>query len=63
MKIDPEPLFARVVVHSTSDITKILGDNDLVKFSINGKDVWVRRFVIKCKDRPSTAKQHRQQRC
>ncbi|GLT81865.1 hypothetical protein SLE2022_002950 [Rubroshorea leprosula] len=63
MKIDPEPLFARVVVHSTSDITKILGDNDLVKFSINGKDVWVRRFVIKCKDQPPTAKQCRQQRC
>ncbi|XP_021809191.1 uncharacterized protein LOC110752774 [Prunus avium] len=42
-----QPLFARVVVKSSSDITKILvgvDDSGKVKFSIHGKDVIVRRF-------------------
>ncbi|XP_020415565.1 uncharacterized protein LOC18766028 [Prunus persica] len=42
-----QPLFARGVVKSSSDITKILvgvDDSGKVKFSIHGKDVIVRRF-------------------
>ncbi|KAH0997205.1 hypothetical protein GBA52_021069 [Prunus armeniaca] len=42
-----QPLFARVVVKSSSDITKILvgvDDSGKVKFSIHGKDVIARRF-------------------
>eukprot|EP00257_Ricinus_communis_P011310 XP_002532259.2 uncharacterized protein LOC8289751 [Ricinus communis] len=45
MRVDPEPLFARVVVNSVSVMAEILGDKDIVKLSTNGKDVRVRRFI------------------
>ncbi|KAL5581170.1 hypothetical protein UlMin_013612 [Ulmus minor] len=49
MKIEPQkqPLFARVVVKSSEEIAKVLGGLEVAKFSFNGKDVWIRRFVSK----------------
>ncbi|KAJ9188911.1 hypothetical protein P3X46_000263 [Hevea brasiliensis] len=47
MRIQPQPLFARVVLKSVSAMEKILGGKDILKFRVNGKDVWARRFVPK----------------
>jgi hypothetical protein len=49
MKAHPQfpPLFARMVVHSHSDIERILGGNETVGFLVNGKQVRARRFVLK----------------
>ncbi|KAK0605604.1 hypothetical protein LWI29_028634 [Acer saccharum] len=40
-------LYARVVVQSTSYVTLILGKKELAQFSVDGKDIRVRRFVLK----------------
>ncbi|XP_034225695.1 uncharacterized protein LOC117635495 [Prunus dulcis] len=42
-----QSLFARVVFHSASTIEAILSGVSKAKFTINGKHVWVRRFVPK----------------
>ncbi|RHN64566.1 hypothetical protein MtrunA17_Chr4g0070461 [Medicago truncatula] len=42
-----QPLFARIVFHKVSTIDMILRGASKVKFSINGKHVWVRKFVPK----------------
>ncbi|GMY19034.1 hypothetical protein FCV25MIE_14273 [Fagus crenata] len=49
MKAHPQfpPLFARMVVHSHSDIERILGGNETVGFLVNGKQVRARRLVLK----------------
>ncbi|PON62357.1 hypothetical protein PanWU01x14_138820 [Parasponia andersonii] len=49
MKVEEkkQALFARVVVKSLEVITRILRSQRLAKFSVNGKDVWVRRYVSK----------------
>ncbi|KAK3206105.1 hypothetical protein Dsin_020151 [Dipteronia sinensis] len=40
-------LYARVVVQSISYVTLILGEKELAQFSVDGKDIRVRRFVLK----------------
>ncbi|POO01554.1 Rho guanine nucleotide exchange factor [Trema orientale] len=49
MKVEEkkQALFARVVVKSLEVITRILRSQRIAKFSVNGKDVWVRRYVSK----------------
>ncbi|WCJ42799.1 hypothetical protein M5689_023585 [Euphorbia peplus] len=42
-----QALFARIVFKSIVDIQKILNGRDKVKFNINGKHVWARKFVPK----------------
>ncbi|CAJ2649960.1 hypothetical protein L195_g041873 [Trifolium pratense] len=42
-----QPLFARIVFHNVSTIQMILGGASKVKFTINGKHVWARKFVPK----------------
>jgi hypothetical protein len=42
-----QPLFARIVFHKVSTIDMILRGASKVKFSINRKHVWVRKFVPK----------------
>jgi len=42
-----QPLFARIVFHKMSTIDMILRGASKVKFSINRKHVWVRKFVPK----------------
>ncbi|AET02666.2 hypothetical protein MtrunA17_Chr8g0355651 [Medicago truncatula] len=42
-----QPLFARIVFHMVSTIDMILRGASKVKFSINRKHVWVRKFVPK----------------
>nr|XP_023897470.1 uncharacterized protein LOC112009367 [Quercus suber] len=38
------PLYANVVVRSSSDIQRILGGKETAIFSVNGKQVWARRL-------------------
>ncbi|GAU33191.1 hypothetical protein TSUD_206500 [Trifolium subterraneum] len=45
--INDQPLFARIVFHDVSTIEMILGGASKVKFTINGKHVWARKFVPK----------------
>ncbi|XP_015889009.3 uncharacterized protein LOC107423877 [Ziziphus jujuba] len=47
-----QSLFARIVFHSASTIEMVLDGLSKAKFTINGKHVWVRKFVPK---RPKTA--------
>ncbi|KAI4335211.1 hypothetical protein L6164_013880 [Bauhinia variegata] len=47
-----QSLFARVIFHQASMIDKILRGERKVKFSINGKHVWARKFVPKRRDLP-----------
>ena len=42
-----QSLFARIVCHSASAIEVILNGMNKAKFTINGKHVWVRKFVPK----------------
>ncbi|XP_057763549.1 uncharacterized protein LOC130984001 [Arachis stenosperma] len=42
-----QPLFARIVFRKPSTIDVVLRGATKVKFSINGKDVWARKFVPK----------------
>lgn len=42
-----QPLFPRVLVKSVADIREILASQKIAKFSVNEKDVRVRRFVPK----------------
>lgn len=42
-----QSLFARIVFHSASTIEVILDGMSKAKFTINGKHVWVRKFVPK----------------
>ncbi|QHO50130.1 uncharacterized protein DS421_1g19980 [Arachis hypogaea] len=42
-----QPLFARIVFRKASTIDVVLRGATKVKFSINGKDVWARKFVPK----------------
>ncbi|KAI4344604.1 hypothetical protein L6164_011811 [Bauhinia variegata] len=44
-----QSLFARVVFHEAPTIDLILRGEDKIKFSINGKHVWARKFVSKRK--------------
>ncbi|PON64324.1 hypothetical protein TorRG33x02_273460 [Trema orientale] len=44
---DKQCLFARLVVRSESDIDAVLGRSSKVKFSVNGKHVWARKYVQK----------------
>ncbi|KAH7537352.1 hypothetical protein FEM48_Zijuj03G0083400 [Ziziphus jujuba var. spinosa] len=48
-EVSPEdqPLYARLVVRSVSDIGIVLSGKSKAKFSINGKHVWARKFVRK----------------
>ncbi|KAK8520381.1 hypothetical protein V6N13_031169 [Hibiscus sabdariffa] len=50
-----QPLFARIVCYSTAYIETILDGNVKVKFNINGKHVWVRRFVSKYRRQPANS--------
>ena len=38
------PLYANVVVRSSSDIQRILGGKETAIFRVNGKQVWARRL-------------------
>ncbi|KAJ7947758.1 Rho guanine nucleotide exchange factor [Quillaja saponaria] len=38
-------LFATVVLNSPSDVAEILGGKRIAKYSINGKDVWAKRYI------------------
>ncbi|WCJ42798.1 hypothetical protein M5689_023584 [Euphorbia peplus] len=42
-----QALFAKIVFKSVTNIHKILNGRDKVKFNINGKHVWARKFVPK----------------
>ncbi|KAL4341269.1 hypothetical protein GQ457_08G003310 [Hibiscus cannabinus] len=48
-----QPLFARIVCYSTATIEMILQGSAKVKFNINGKHVWARKFVPKHRHQPS----------
>ncbi|OMO91801.1 hypothetical protein COLO4_18099 [Corchorus olitorius] len=48
-----QSLFARIVFHSVSSIEMILNGMSKVKFTINGKHVWARKFVPKRLKPPS----------
>lgn len=47
MPPNEQALFARIVFHSASTIEVILDGMSKAKFTINGKHVWVRKFVPK----------------
>ncbi|KAI3807169.1 hypothetical protein L1987_23093 [Smallanthus sonchifolius] len=42
-----QPLFAKIVLYDTSYIHVILNGGTKAKFTINGKQVWVRKFIPK----------------
>lgn len=44
---EDQPLYARLVVRSVSDIGIVLSGKSKAKFSINGKHVWARKYVRK----------------
>ncbi|KAF3433842.1 hypothetical protein FNV43_RR24945 [Rhamnella rubrinervis] len=48
-EVSPEdqPLYARLVLRSVTDIVVVLSGKTKAKFSINGKHVWARKFVSK----------------
>ncbi|KAK8515458.1 hypothetical protein V6N13_139563 [Hibiscus sabdariffa] len=48
-----QSLFARIVCYSTATIEMILQGSAKVKFNINGKHVWARKFVPKHRHQPS----------
>ncbi|KAK8545256.1 hypothetical protein V6N13_066542 [Hibiscus sabdariffa] len=48
-----QPLFARIVCYSTATIEMILQGSAKVKFNINEKHVWARKFVPKHRHQPS----------
>ncbi|GMH23311.1 hypothetical protein Nepgr_025154 [Nepenthes gracilis] len=47
VQANEQPLFARIVVNSASKVKLILQGAEKMKFTINGKHVWVRKFVPK----------------
>ncbi|GMJ15725.1 hypothetical protein like AT1G49290 [Hibiscus trionum] len=48
-----QSLFALIVCYSTSTVEMILNGSGKVKFNINGKHVWARKFVPKNRHQPS----------
>lgn len=52
-----QPLYARLVIRSeaTHLIDHFLENNGKVKFSINGKHVWARKYVRKSQFEPGTS--------
>ncbi|KAJ1382205.1 hypothetical protein SESBI_44454 [Sesbania bispinosa] len=47
MQPNEQPLFARIVFHKTCNTDMILKGATKIKFTINGKHVWARKFVVK----------------
>ncbi|GMH23306.1 hypothetical protein Nepgr_025149 [Nepenthes gracilis] len=47
VQANEQPLFARIVVNSASKVELILQGAEKMKFTINGKHVWARKFVPK----------------
>ncbi|KAL5711299.1 hypothetical protein ACHQM5_021772 [Ranunculus cassubicifolius] len=46
-----EPLYARAVFHSPDNIATIMEGQERIRFFVNGKHVWCRRFVSRSKNR------------
>ncbi|XP_047312912.1 uncharacterized protein LOC124916226 [Impatiens glandulifera] len=44
---DEQPLYARMLVHSSNQVELVLGGQNRVKFTINGKHVYGRKYVKK----------------
>ncbi|KAJ1424487.1 hypothetical protein SESBI_11681 [Sesbania bispinosa] len=47
MQPNEQPLFARIVFHKTCNVDMILKGATKIKFTINGKHVWARKFMSK----------------
>ncbi|XP_047325979.1 uncharacterized protein LOC124929618 [Impatiens glandulifera] len=43
--LEEQPLYARMLVHSSNEVEKVLGGQNRVRFTINGKHVYGRKYV------------------
>ncbi|XP_047325978.1 uncharacterized protein LOC124929617 [Impatiens glandulifera] len=43
--LEEQPLYARMIVHSSNEVETVLGGQSRVRFTVNGKHVYARKFV------------------